>query len=115
MVLGLFEEIPNANLKEDDIPAADAGYHQITSFALTFDGYEAWGSFRRCAEIANHWADVYARRQELPNSLKELRTCLFFEQRRYRDSRYGPSDQAIDYIHALVGKIRHKVRAGEAE
>ena len=115
LVLGLFEEIPNADLKEEDIPVADAEYHEITSFALTFDGYEAWGSFRGCAEVANSWADAYARGQELPDSLTELRTCLFFEQRRFRDSRYGPSDQAMAYIRALVETIRHKVRAGEVE
>ncbi len=115
LVLGLFEEIPNADLKEEDIPVADAEYHEITSFALTFDGYEAWGAFDRCAEIANQWAQVYARHQELPTLLSELRTCLFFEQRRWHHFGRAPDDEAMTYVRALVEEIRRIVRGGEVE
>jgi hypothetical protein len=38
--------------------------------SLTFNGYNVWGSFETCAEIAN------AQRHD---SLTNLRTCLFFE------------------------------------
>jgi len=115
LVLGLFEEISNSDLKEEDIPASGAECHEIFSFALTFDGYEAWSSSDKCAAIANRWAQVYARRQDLPASLSQLRTCLFFEQRRWHHFGYTPDDEALKYIRALVEEIRQKVRAGEVE
>jgi len=115
LVLGLFEEIPNSDLNEEDVPVAGAECREIFSFALTFDGYEAWGSPGKCGEIANRWAQVYVQRQELPASLSELRTCLFFEQRRWHHFGYGPDDEALKYIRALVEEIRRKVRAGEVE
>src|SRR5262245_4737602 len=67
-------EITNQALTLADIPGPDADWTTIGEFALTFSGYKAWGSFERCAEIAN------APRHE---SLTDLRTCLFFEQRRW--------------------------------
>jgi hypothetical protein len=111
----VFEEIANPDLADSDIPSPDAGWGQIGSFALTFNGYEAWDSFDRCGEIANRWAKVYAERQELPDSLKELRTCLFFEQRRWRHFGYDPDDEAMTYIQALVEEILRKVQLGEVE
>ena len=68
-----------------DIPVPDADINEIGCFALTFDGYEHWGAFEKCAEVAN------AERQ---NTLTDLRTCLFFEQRRWRHSGYGPDEEA---------------------
>ncbi len=35
--------IPNANLRLTDIPSANADWPTINEFALTFDGYGAWG------------------------------------------------------------------------
>jgi hypothetical protein len=98
-------EIANENLTMSDIPSADASWEEIGEFALTFDGYEVWGSFERCAEIAN------AKRQE---SLTDLRTCLFFEQRRWRHFGEEPDEEAIAYIRGLVAKIRNRVSAGDA-
>jgi hypothetical protein len=111
----MFEEIANADLTENDIPMSNAEWHDIVEFALTFDGYSYWGSFEKCAEIANQAAEAYARQQVLPDSLTELRTCLFFEQRRYHHFGQSPDGQAMDYIHALVDGIRQKVRAKEIE
>jgi hypothetical protein len=62
-------DIANKDLTLADIPSVDAGWDELGEFALTFDGYRVWGSFEKCAEIAN------SRRQE---SLTDLRTCLFF-------------------------------------
>ena len=99
-------EIGNADLKIDDVPASDAGWSQIGRFALTFDGYERWGSFEKCAEIGNRWAKAYTDGQTLPDSLTDLRTCLFYEQRRWRHYGWEPDEGAMSYIHALVEAIR---------
>lgn len=108
-------EIAGADLTEGDIPSANAEWHEIGRFALSFNGYEQWGSFERCAEIANRWLDAYGAQGSLPNSLTELRTSLFFEQRRWRHYGFDPDEEAMDYIHALVEVIREKVRAGEID
>ena len=105
-------EISNEDLEIGDVPAPDAGWGQIGRFALTFDGYDHWGSFDKCAEIGNRWAETYAERQALPDSLTDLRTCLFFEQRRWRHYGWEPDEQAMRYIHALVEAIRDKVLSG---
>ena len=96
--------IQNADLTLSDIPVPDADINEIGCFALTFDGYEHWGAFEKCAEVAN------AERQ---NTLTDLRTCLFFEQRRWRHSGYGPDEEAEAYWRSLVAKIRARVEAGD--
>ena len=69
------DEISNAELTLDAVPQPDADMSRIGTFASTFNGYKHWGSFEKCAEIAN------AGRHD---SLTHLRTCLFFEWRRWR-------------------------------
>ena len=106
-------EIANADLTPGDIPSPDADWHQVCRFALTFNGYDHWGSFGDCAEIGDRWAEAYANRQALPDSLTDLRTCLFFEQRRWRHYGWDPDEQAMRYIRALVDAIRLQVSVGE--
>lgn len=93
-------EIANAELTLADVPAAEADWETIQRFALTFDGYAASGSSDKCAEVAN------ARRH---GSLTELRTCLFFEQRRWRHFGEDPDAEAMQYIRDVLGKIRSRV------
>lgn len=93
-------EIADSELMLTDIPPADADWSVIESFALTYNGYTVWGSFEKCAEIAN------ARRN---GSLAELRTCLFFEQRRWRHFGDDPGRQEMAYIRSLVEQIRTQV------
>lgn len=95
-------EFTNNKLMSVDIPAADADWEVIEEFALSFDGYEACGSFEKCAEIAN------VRRH---GSLTDLRTCLFFEQRRWRHFGVNPDGKAMKYIRSVIEKIRLKVTA----
>lgn len=98
--------IANKDLTPADIPAPQADWDTIASFALTCDGYATWGSFEKCAEIAN------ARRD---GSLTELRTCLFFEQRRWRHFGVDPDEKAMKYLRELIERIRRMVAAGEVE
>lgn len=98
-------ELSNDELTLDRIPEEDATWTEIGEFALTFDGYEAFGSFERCAEIAN------ARKHD---TLTEARACLFFEQRRWRHVGEDPEEEGeMDYMRELVRAIRQKLAADE--
>lgn len=108
-------DIANADLTEGTLPPCNAEWREIGGFALSFNGYNHWGSFERCAEIANRWRDAYRAGCSLPDSLPELRTCLFFEQRRWRHFGLDPDEQAMEYMHAIVEHMREKVRAGEID
>jgi hypothetical protein len=93
--------IPNERLRAVKMPPQDADWHEIERFALTFDGYKHWGS-ERCAEIAN------ARQH---GTLTDLRTCLFFEQRRWRHFGSAPDEENMAYIRSVLEQIRVRVSA----
>lgn len=92
--------IPTAKLEVKRLPDVAAGVEELIQFAHTFNGYARWGSFERCAEIAN------ARDH---SSIDTLRTCLFFEARRWRHAGETPDDYAIRYWRLLVASIRERV------
>jgi hypothetical protein len=96
--------IRNADLTLEEIPAAGAGTHTIKRFASTFDGYKHCGSFAECAEVAN------SARQD---TLTDLRTCLFFEWRRWHHFGESPDEEAEICWRGLVEKIRGRVKAGD--
>ncbi|MGI8979317.1 MAG: hypothetical protein ACR2FY_08835 [Pirellulaceae bacterium] len=99
-------EITNGELVLEQIPNADADWESIEEFALTFDGYRAWGSFDKCAEIAN---------SNQRNTLTEMRTCLFFEQRRWRHFGDEPDDESLASIRELVVGIRLRIANGQLD
>lgn len=103
---GVLHGIPNDRLRPEDLPAADADWGTLGRFALTFNAYDHWGSFDACAEVAL---------EKRHSTLSELRTCLFYEQRRWRHSGFEPYDEHLEYIREVVEKIRAKVAAGETE
>ncbi len=105
----MIKQISNLGLNQNDLPSPDAKWKDIQEFALSFNGYEYWGSFKRCADLANKVAKEYEQTRRLNCSLTELRTCLFFEQRRLRHFGYGPGEESMRYIHALIKEIRNKV------
>lgn len=92
--------ISNEELSAADVPGPESDWLSISAFALSFDGYAFHGSFERRAEIAN------ARRAD---SLDDVRTCLFFEQRRWRHFGESPDDEAMAYIRTLIEHIRKRV------
>ena len=96
-------DIPNSELRLEHLPSPDDDWGAIGEFALTFPGYEYWGSFDRCADIANE------RRAE---SLADLRTCLFFEQRRWRHFGEEPDDETMQYIRGIIEHIREMLKEG---
>lgn len=95
------------------LPGPEAGWGEIQRFALTFDGYTHAGSVERCGEIANAAAERFAQGKGLFDSLDDLRTCLFFEQRRWRHFAEDPDEETMRYIRALLEAVREKVRARE--
>jgi hypothetical protein len=105
--------IPNEALNEDNIPPADADWGLIGSFALSFNGYEKAGSFAACGEINNRAEREYQTRGTVPDTLDELRICLFFEQRRWRHYGYAPDEKGMRFIRALLVKIRDLALQGE--
>jgi len=62
-------EIPDEELRLEDIPGPDAPWHPtIAEFALTFDGYEAMGNRiyryaeRRCERLRGRRRNICSRR-----------------------------------------------------
>jgi hypothetical protein len=100
------ELVANDELQPERLPSPSADWDTIQEFALTFNGFKHWGSFEKCAEIAN---------QMRPSTLTELRTCLFFEQRRWHHYGDEPDAEAMEYIRELIDKIGAKVNSGEHE
>ena len=94
-------EVANTELTPADVPSFKEPWELLEPFALTFDGFKYWGSIEKCAEVAD----------EPPGTLTQLRTCLFFEARRWKNLRRHPDEQAMKRIRALVYAIREKVNA----
>lgn len=89
-------------------PDSDASWSpDITEFALTFDGYAAFGG--QVGDLANATLEKWEQTRELPRNLIALRACLFFEQRRYRHFGHEPGEDAMPYIRALIKAIRLQV------
>lgn len=97
----------SASLRVRDVPGPDAEWEEIARFGRTFNGYRHWGSFERCAEIAN------APRRSA-ESLDELRTRLFFELRRWHHYGSVPDAEAMNYMRELVDGIRQMAAETES-
>jgi hypothetical protein len=100
------QDIPNERLEPEVVPAADADWRSIGAFARTFNGDFYAGSPARAAEIAG---------TQRHNTLSELRTCLFYEWRRYRAVGIDPDERAMGYVRELLDKIRRKLEQDERD
>ena len=98
---------------EKDIPSSKATWKKILPFALTFNGYEHWGTFKKCREVAHQGVALYKAKQVLTLSLTDLRTCLFFEAMRWKHFEKDPTKQGLEYVRALSDAIRVRVLARE--
>ena len=94
--------ISTAKLEVKHLPPDDASVDVLIQFAHTFDGYARCGSSAKCAEIAN------ARDH---STIDRLRTCLFFEARRWRHFGETPDEDALRYWQSLVAGIRERIFA----
>jgi hypothetical protein len=104
-------QIPNSELLEKDIPAQNAAWSKILPFAESFNGSEHWGTFEKCREIAKQGITLFRSDQQLSQSLTDLRTCLFYEARRWNHLEKNPNKKGMEYIRALVEAIRVRVLA----
>jgi hypothetical protein len=103
-------DIPNDELRPQNVPGPNAPWQPtVAEFALTFDGYEAMGGFGRLSSYAQRTYQRWKDDGRLPQDLRQLRSCLFMEQRAARWAEYGaggPSDEQVEYAHALIDAIR---------
>ncbi|HVY04908.1 MAG TPA: hypothetical protein VHB46_02925 [Burkholderiales bacterium] len=97
-------ELANSELTPADVPSFKESWGRIEPFALTFDGFRYWGSVEKCAEVAQ---------DKSPGSLTELRTCLFYEARRWKLEGKSPDVKSMRFVRALVYAIREKVSSGD--
>lgn len=106
------QPISNEDLKLGDIPTDALNWDHFVRFAQTFNGYEATGSFRDAAQIANQ--HHLANGRDRTWSLVELRICLFFEYRRWNHFGRPRGADDISYQNFLISEIR-KVVSGCSE
>jgi hypothetical protein len=84
------------------VPRPDDDQLVWIEFALTFDGYAEKGDFGACAAFANGVRARWLATDVLPENVSDLRTVLFFEQRRWRWSNEEPfTDDEWRYWRAL--------------
>ena len=106
-------KIPNSQLINGDLPSRRAAWKNIIPFAQSFNGYEHWGSVQKCREVAKHGIALHKANQDLTQSLTDLRTCLFFEARRWKHLERTPNKAGLVYVRALVEAIRMRVQGKE--
>jgi hypothetical protein len=106
-------KIPNSQLLIEDIPARRASWKNIIPFAQTFNGYEQCGSVNKCREVARQGVALHKANLDLTQSLTDLRTCLFFEARRWKHLEKDPNKAGLEYVRALLEAIRIRIIARE--
>ena len=123
--------IENSELREWDIPPPRSDFRELVRFALSYDPFAAYAELRpdpestegiapkrhtTLAKLSKQVADqlqtqvsrcrTHQRRTgEWPDSLRELRLCLFFARR--SDTDY------LEDMHSLLEAIRAKVKSRE--
>lgn len=113
------------NLSHVIVPPPEATWNDISEFALSYNGYENFGTnpqdsteFPDLPSFANAALEIWERNGTLPDSLHLLRCALFFEQRRSGQGfpfDFNPDDEWsnprseyivwITYVKALLQAI----------
>ncbi|HXX89814.1 MAG TPA: hypothetical protein VEI83_06305 [Acidimicrobiales bacterium] len=89
------------------VPERSDAWEHLNEFALTYDGYAYWENL---PELAQRALSRWTRDGSLPETLDELRGCLFYEQRRWHHFGDVPTGRSHDYVWALADAIRSQVR-----
>lgn len=92
--------ISNDVLKRAQVPPAGAPWEAIEAFALTFDGYAAFGN------TLGPLAEQHRKAGTVPTDLDELRACLFLEQRSWRHVGSVPDRAGLAHVERLLEGIR---------
>ena len=115
-----YDHVVIPDLRADIIRVPDRGAswnREIQAFALSYDAYFRFGPIHELGPFANATIERWRRYGSLPMTLHALRSCLFFEQRRWRLIAQGPVFKGIEsptepegedraYIEALLERIR---------
>ncbi|MBS1846882.1 MAG: hypothetical protein JST73_01275 [Actinobacteria bacterium] len=88
------------------VPDTDAPAGEILQFALSYNGYARHGGLSGIGERMNRLASEFERTGHLSDDLDELRTALFFEQRRAHHFEPSGPSWPTPYVAALLEKIR---------
>jgi hypothetical protein len=94
--------IPHARLATLGIPRRGDTWDAVSDFALSYDGHAYWSDL---PELANRVLQRWTRTRALPDTLDEIRGCLFYEQRRWHHFGEEPTGRSADYIWALVDAV----------
>ncbi len=101
--------VPHNELRPELFPRRGASLDEIVALGYTFDGYAHLG-MEACAALANDSLNHYYATGELKiEELDELRSCLFFEARRWSLYAQHPDTKATIYIFALIDALKEKV------
>ncbi len=98
--------VANAALVPESVPTEADGWERLNEFALGYDGYAYWDNL---PELAHRSLAHWTRNGSQPETLDELRACLFFEQRRWHHFGDTPSGRSAEYLWALADAIRDLV------
>lgn len=99
--LGIQVDLAAESLRQEDVPGEDASWQEIQDFALTYDGYAAHGSLEGVEAVV---------RRGDPTTIPELRTCLFYQQRSWRNQGFDPDAESMEHIRGLVRRLRELAR-----
>jgi hypothetical protein len=80
---------------------------EIFEYALTVEGYiySEKHLHRKCGDLANERTDRYTKSGTWEGTFEELRCCLFFEQRHWRNEQRDPEGEDLAAIIALHSEI----------
>ena len=98
--------IANAALTSGVVPERGDTWETVSEFALSYDGYAYWEDL---PELASRVLQGWTRDRTLPDSLDELRGCLFYERRRWHHFGQDPAGRSAAYIWALADAIAEVV------
>ena len=90
--------IRTENLKIQDLPPGDAGWSQLTEFALTFDPVAEIGEWTWSSNLLQY---------SNSSSVKEIRSYIYFMQRAWHDREI--SESSLNEKCKAVSLIRSKL------
>jgi len=100
--------VPNGQLRVHGIPDHTGTWDAVASFCLSYDGYAYWDDV---SELATRSIRNWTRAHALPDSIDEVRACLFYEQRRWHHFGEEPNGRGAQYVWALLDSLRNLVAA----
>ena len=97
--------VRSGDVREEDLPSTYAEWPDYARFAAAYEP----PSRDDVGELANWALSRWQRTGELPRTLQELRSCLWFEYRRWRFHDRVPDAATMRYCAALVREMRSHI------